>query len=258
MKLGLVTYNLASEWDLGTIEKNCSETGFEGVELRTGHAHGVEFDLGIKERAALRARFADSAVEIVGLGSVFEYDTPDESELKRQIAGTKEYIRLAHDLGVGGIKVRPNRVHDERGIERERTFAQIGQSLQECAVFASDWGVQIRLEVHGRVTCEPAHMRTIMDHAPHPNARVCWNSNNTDVVDGSIDGSFALLEKRIGMVHITELWSDYPWRRLFSLLRDTGYSGYCLAEISGSSDSLRLMRYYRALWLALSGLEADA
>jgi len=82
--------------------------------------------------------------------------------------------------------------------------------------------------------------------------------NNTDVVDGSIDGSFALLEKRIGMVHITELWSDYPWRRLFSLLRDTGYSGYCLAEISGSSDSLRLMRYYRALWLALSGLEADA
>ena len=42
MKLGLVTYNLANEWDLETIEKNCTETGFEGVELRTGHGHGVE------------------------------------------------------------------------------------------------------------------------------------------------------------------------------------------------------------------------
>ena len=74
MKLGLVTYNLASEWDLETIEKNCAETGFEGVELRTGHGHRVEIGLGASERAALRARFANSAVEIVGLGSVFEYD----------------------------------------------------------------------------------------------------------------------------------------------------------------------------------------
>ena len=179
-------------------------------------------------------------------------------ELHQQIAGTKEYIRLAHDLGVGGIKVRPNRVHDDQGIELEKTFAQIGQSLQECAVFASDWGVQVRLEVHGRITSDPTHMRAIMDHAPHPSACVCWNSNNTDVVGGSIDNSFALLGNRIGMVHITELWSEYPWRRLFSLLRDAGYNGYCLAEIAASSDSLRLMRYYRALWLALSGLEADA
>lgn len=258
MKLGLVTYNLANEWDLETIEKNCTETGFEGVELRTGHGHGVEIGLGAPERAALRARFANSAVEIVGLGSVFEYDSPDQSELHQQIAGTKEYIRLAHDLGVGGIKVRPNRVHDDQGIELEKTFAQIGQSLQECAVFASDWGVQVRLEVHGRITSDPTHMRAIMDHAPHPSACVCWNSNNTDVVGGSIDNSFALIGNRIGMVHITELWSEYPWRRLFSLLRDAGYNGYCLAEIAASSDSLRLMRYYRALWLALSGLEADA
>ena len=62
--------------------ENRSETGFEGVELRTGHAHGVELDLGVKSGPPCRARFADSAVEIVGLGSVFEYDTPDESELK--------------------------------------------------------------------------------------------------------------------------------------------------------------------------------
>ena len=71
-------------------------------------------------------------------------------------------------------------------------------------------------------------MRTIMDHAPHPNARVCWNSNNTDVVDGSIDGSFALLEERIGMVHITELWSDYPGGASFRCceIRDTAATAW--------------------------------
>ena len=42
MKLGLVTYNMAKDWDIPTIINNCTETGFEGVELRTTHAHKVE------------------------------------------------------------------------------------------------------------------------------------------------------------------------------------------------------------------------
>ena len=40
MKLGLVTYNLASAWDLKTLEEHCVQTGFEGVELRTTHEIG--------------------------------------------------------------------------------------------------------------------------------------------------------------------------------------------------------------------------
>jgi hypothetical protein len=34
-KLGLVTYNLAKDWDIPTIIKNCEMTGFEAVELHT-------------------------------------------------------------------------------------------------------------------------------------------------------------------------------------------------------------------------------
>ena len=41
-KLGMVTYNLAKDWDIPTIIKNCEQTGFEAVELRTTHKHGVE------------------------------------------------------------------------------------------------------------------------------------------------------------------------------------------------------------------------
>src|SRR5260370_1385552 len=42
MHLGLVTYNVAKDWDLDTILKNCKAAGIEGVEFRTTHAHGVE------------------------------------------------------------------------------------------------------------------------------------------------------------------------------------------------------------------------
>lgn len=252
MKLGLVTYNLAKDWDIAAIIANCTEVGFEGVELRTSHAHGVEVDLDTKERAEVKARFADSPVALVGLGSAFEYDAVDSGELRRNIDGTKEYVKLAHDVGAPGVKVRPNKVHDDQGVPRERTFEQIGVALRECGAFAGDLGVEIRLEVHGRVTSDPPNIRQIMDYADHPNVFVCWNSNMQDMVDGSIDANFALLQHKIRLVHITELWNEYPWKRLFELLRGIGYGGFTLAEVPGNPDPVRLMRYYRALWLELS------
>ena len=77
MKLGLVTYNMAKDWDIPTIINNCTETGFEGVELRTTHAHKVEVSLSQTERSEVAKMFADSAVELAGLGSAFDYHSPD-------------------------------------------------------------------------------------------------------------------------------------------------------------------------------------
>src|SRR5206468_12681695 len=45
MLLGAVTYNVLKDWDLETILKNLEAAGFEAVELRTGHKHGVEISL---------------------------------------------------------------------------------------------------------------------------------------------------------------------------------------------------------------------
>ena len=54
MKLGLVSYNLAKDWDIPTIIKRCSSTGFEGVELRTTHVHKVEVDLSKEDRVRVK------------------------------------------------------------------------------------------------------------------------------------------------------------------------------------------------------------
>src|SRR5256712_4007161 len=60
MKLGTVTYNLAQDWDIETIIKNCEAARFDGVELRTGHAHKVEVALSTPEREQVKQRFANS------------------------------------------------------------------------------------------------------------------------------------------------------------------------------------------------------
>ena len=107
-KLGLVTYNLAKDWDVDTIIKNCAATGFKGTELRTTHKHGVEPTLTKAQRAEVRKKFEDSTVKLVSLGSTCSFQSPDPAEVERNIQSTREFCELAHDVGAIGVKVRPN------------------------------------------------------------------------------------------------------------------------------------------------------
>ena len=249
MRLGLVTYNLAQAWDIATIIKNCEASRFEGVELRTTHAHGVEIILGQEQRAEVKRRFQESKVQLMGLGSIFEYHTPDQAQLRKQIDATKDYIVLAHDVGASGVKVRPNGLPKE--VPVEKTLEQIGRSLREVAEFGSAHGQQIRLEVHGAGTSLVPHIRTILDIANHPNVGACWNSNQTDLEGAGLDVNFDMVKDRIFSVHMRDLYlEEYPWAHLFERLNGIGFKGFCLAEIPESRDPVRVMHYYRALWLA--------
>jgi sugar phosphate isomerase/epimerase len=250
MKLGTVTYNIAKDWDVPTIIKNLTETGFEGVELRTTHAHGVEVTLSKKERAEVRKRFADSKVQLMGLGSVFEFQMPDQDKLRKQIEGCKEYIILAQDVGATGVKVRPNGV--PKDVPLEKTLEQIGRSLKELAPFAADHGQQIRLEVHGAVSSLLPNIRTILDVADHKNVGACWNSNQSDLEGQGFEHNFNLVKDKIFSVHMRDLYlKEYPFARLLQRLNEIGFTGFCLAEIPESTDPLRVLRYFRGLWLAL-------
>ena len=255
LHLGLVTYNMAKFWDVDTIIKNCTETKFEAVELRTTHAHKVEVDLTSTQRKEVRKKFDDSPVVLASLGSAFEFDSPDPEVLKSNIEGTKEFAVLAHDVGAKGIKVRPNSLHIEKGIPEEKTLEQIGKSLREVSEFAKKYDVEIRVEVHGKETSRLPRIRKIFDYAASDNCFVCWNSNQTDLLDDGLEVNFNLVNDKIHFVHMRDLYlEDYPFRTLLSLLRGIGYKGYCCAEIPGSNDPIRVMKYYRALFLAYQNI----
>jgi len=248
MQLGLVTYMWGAEWDLPTIIKNCEATGFRGVELRSGHKHGVEPTLSDAERAVVANRFADSKVELVGLGSSCEYQSPDPAELKKNIEDTKAFIRLSHDLGGSGVKVRPNKLPP--GVPVDKTLEQIGRSLNQVASYGEGYGIEIRLEIHGHGTCEIPNIKKIMDVATHPNARLCWNCNPEDLKGPGLAANFALLKSRLGAtVHIHDLITTYPWREFFGLLKGVDYQGWTLVEENvPTADPIRVMKYYRLLW----------
>lgn len=249
-RLGMVTYMMGAKMDVPTLIKTLKEVQFEGVELRTSHAHGVEPTLSAEKRREVKKQFEDSGIILWSLGTTCEFHSPKADELRKQIQTCGEFCKLAKDVGARGVKVRPNNLPKE--VPVEKTLEQIGKSLIECGKMAEDNGVEVWLEVHGGVA-DPVKIRTIMDICNHPKVGVCWNSNASDVKDGSVKENFLLLRKNLLTCHITDLFNEkYPWRELFTLMRQTNYDRFTLAEIQAAPDPVSALKKYREQWLALS------
>jgi sugar phosphate isomerase/epimerase len=248
MAFGMVTYLWGQGWDLPTLLANCQKAQIRGVELRTGHAHKVEPKLNAAERDEVKKRFADSPVTLVGLGTAEEFHHPDKAALAKAIEAAKAFIRLSHDVGGSGVKVRPNNL--PKGVPVEKTVQQIGKALNVVGAFGADCGQQIRLEVHG--TCSPLGIiKRIMDVADHPNVGVCWNSNTADLAGEGLAANFNLVKRRFGRtVHVRPLDSpDYPFAELIGLLVGMDYEGWVLLEAGGApKDPVQALIRQRTLF----------
>lgn len=250
MKLALLTYNMAAQWDLDTLLENASALGFEGVEFRTDrqHAHGVEVETTAAERAQIKARCQDAGIEIAGLSSGCQYDSPDEHELAANIQRTQEHLDLCAELGTGGVKVFGNNLHVDEGIPQEDTIKQIGAALGECARYAEQLGVKVRFEMHGNFQT-PELCNELLKLADSDGICLIYNCNPADVADGSIRQSYAAVAERVCHVHLHDLADpQWPYLELVKLLVADGYDGWCSAELEDSEDRERVLRFYVALW----------
>lgn len=245
---GLVTYQWGNDWDLPTLIENCQKTQVLGVELRTTHAHKVEPNLTEEQRQEVQKRFADSGVTLVGIGSNERYDSPDPAVVKKAIEATKEFVRLSHDIGGSGVKVKPDTFHKD--VPREKTIEQIGKALNELGEYAAGFGQQIRLEVHGGCAELPV-IAAIMKIATDENVAVCWNSNVQDLQGDGLEANFKLVRDRFGATcHVRELDDKvYPFAKLIKLLVDTDYDGWVLLEASSKpADRVAALAQQRALF----------
>ncbi|MFD2573190.1 sugar phosphate isomerase/epimerase family protein [Spirosoma soli] len=249
IKLGFVTYLWGKDWDVPTLIKNCKDTDILGVELRVDHAHKVMPNLSSAQRLEVKKQFADSPVQLVGLGTNQQFDFVEPERLKVSIERTKEFIRLSADVGGSGVKVKPNALHKE--VPAEKTLTQIGQALNELAKCGADFGQQIRLEVHGEETQELPAIKQIMDVAVHPNATICWNCNPQDLNGKGFQSNFDLVKDRFGATcHVRELdRTDYPYQELLTNLVNMNYKGWVLLEChTNPTDKVGSMKAQREVF----------
>ena len=161
MLLGAVTYNVLKNMDLETVIRTLETTGFDAVELRTGHKHGVEPSLSEAERAqgqrALRAQQGAPAQLRHHLR--VPVGRPGRARRSRSIwpSSSSDWRTIPAALGV---KVRPNGL--AKGVPRETTIQNIAAGLREVGEHGYVHGVEIWLEVHGAETQVPTVAAEIM------------------------------------------------------------------------------------------------
>lgn len=252
IQYGLVTYMWGADLDLPTLIETCDKAGIQGVELRVEHAHKVDPTLTQPQRVEVRKRFEDAQVKLIGMGTNFEFSAADPDVVKKNIASAKEYIKLSHDIGGSGVKVKPNNLPKE--VAKEKTLDQIGKSLAELADYALGFGQEIRLEVHGQVT-DLEDIRTVMLAAKRDGVRVCWNSNDADLKGEGIEANFAKVKEFLGhTLHMREA-SDakYPYKTLAKLLVDADFDGYTCLEAHSKiqGDRVEALIKQRELWMGM-------
>src|ERR1700752_1059619 len=171
-RLGIVTYNIAANWDVPTIVKVCKNVGLSPVELRTQHKHGVEPTLSKEKRQEVRKRFSDAGIEIWGCGTTCEFHSTDPAVVQKNIETCKSFVELTADIGGRGVKVRPNGL--SANVPVEKTLEQIGKALIPCGEAAPGANVEIWVEVHGNGTPHPPYIKQIMEHCGPPSVGLTW------------------------------------------------------------------------------------
>ncbi|MEZ5433081.1 MAG: hypothetical protein R3F31_18365 [Verrucomicrobiales bacterium] len=61
------------------------------------------------------------------MGTNFEFHAADPAVVRKNLDGAKQFVRLSHDIGGTGVKVKPNALPKE--VPKEKTLNQIGQAL---------------------------------------------------------------------------------------------------------------------------------
>ena len=172
------------DWDLETLIKNLEAPA---SRRRTAHAaQARRRALALRRRAGAGTRTVSSSkVRLLSYGIHVRVSLARRRGARaRTSRKAKRWIDLAHDTGAWGVKVRPNGLPE--GVPRETTISRIGECLRELGEYGAGRGVEIWMEVHGRGTQDPPVSAAIMKAAKHDNVGVCWNSNPTDIVNGSI------------------------------------------------------------------------
>ncbi|MGD9497509.1 MAG: sugar phosphate isomerase/epimerase family protein [Armatimonadota bacterium] len=254
MKLGLLTFNMAKDWDLNTILEKVPALGFDGVELRTQreHAHGVEPELSDDALVAIRERFVSAGVAIAGLSSSCSFDSPDPKVLRENIDATKRHLDMCALLGTDGVKVYGNVFHDE--VPREQTIAQVAAALAECADHGAQVGAKVRFEMHGHFNTPELCLQVVGDADP-AGIGLIFNCNPIDVADGSVERTWNAVRERVIHVHLHDLADpQFPYDELVRLLVRDGFEGWATGELPESADAERVLRYFVALWEAYVAL----
>ena len=231
MKLSIDTYVICGDMELGKLIDVAKSSGYLGIEFRaeSGQKHGVEPEISKAQRAEIKEKMASAGMATSCISTSVRYESPDTSERAKNIERAKQFVELAADIDCGRIRTFGNNF--PKGVEKEEVIKYVGESLREVGEFAADHNVEVLLEMHGHFYYWEYCLNAVKT-ANHPNVWINYNSDNRDLVDGSVEETYRHVAEYLRHVHMHDLASPtFPYKELYQLLKDDGYNGYMSLEL---------------------------
>lgn len=185
MKLGLLTYDIAKEFDLDKLIEISRKLGFTGLEFRVeqNHKHGVELQTDKKTRKEIKEKIQDAYLEAIGICTSSRFEYCDKNRRRENIETAKKYVELASDIGAANVRVFGNQF--EPGADKEETVHWVGEALAELYEFSKPYHVHVLLEMHGDFNNWNYALKAV-DYSKSQEAGLIYNCDTKDILGNSI------------------------------------------------------------------------
>lgn len=230
---------LANEMSLKELFLFAAETGFMGVDLTAYYIPGypevpednILFD--IKRMAFLQG------LAITGTGVRNDFTLADPEKRAKEIDLVKNWILAAVKLGAPYVRVFAGKESPE-GHTRDEIKSWVIDALQECADFASSYGVMVTFQNHNDFIVAYEDIIDIME-----NVNSDWFGLMLDIGSLPVPDPYKDIEK---LIRYAVTWqvkenvktnegsvpTDFP--RLMKIVNEQNYQGFFPLETLGEGD----------------------
>jgi L-ribulose-5-phosphate 3-epimerase len=242
LKKGFMLQTFPSRDDYSLLEQfeTLKKTGFHGVEPESG-LHRAEV-LEAKKQTGLEIPSV-----VVSTHWSQPLSSPNRITRAAGVEGVKIALQDAYEYGASTILLVPGVVNEE--VSYDDAYRRSQHEIQQLIPIAEDLGVTIAIEnVWNQFLLSPLEAVRYIDE--FNSSRVKWYFDIGNIINfGYPEQWIRILGDRIAMIHIKEysrekrneegLWrgfqvnfmeGDNNWPEIMKALRETGYTGYGIAE----------------------------
>ena len=200
MYLSFMTF-VCPEYELDKALATAIRYGYEAIEPRaqSDHKHGIEVSTTKKERARMKAQFADAGIQMCCLATSCRYAFADAKDRQQMIEATKQHIELAADCGCPTLRVFGGPTPE--GMDFADAKKHVSESLAAVADFAQDCSVYVCLETHDAYS-RAEDAAEVVARVGHPNIAINWDMMHCIRVGETMPEAFAHVRDHIRHTHI--------------------------------------------------------
>ena len=258
LRLGVSSYSFwhfrGDKVPIETVLGHARQMGLDGVEI----LHRQMASEQSQHLAQIKRRALIEGLDLYSLSIHQDFVDPDPAERQRQIEHTKHCIELAHQLGIGAIRLNSGRwksidsfdqLMAARGVEpplpghsEDEAFDWVIECIERCLPLAESRGVVLALENHWGLTFTAAGVLRIFKAIDSPWLQVTLDTGN--FLDAPYE-ELAKLAPSAVLVHAKTYFGGGEWYtldldyvRIAQILQQVNYRGYVSIEFEGKEDAL--------------------